>query len=333
MQQGALAQPTAFAHPQQAGRYAGLGLVKGLLGTQQIPDPPPVSSKDESDFKLLTNEQKQAYSWQYHGYPALSKQMASGHDFFVLRRFSPLQVRCLLHLQNEIATLDRKLQAWDEYMMKKPLGLEKADSGSLSEDPCQVRTLIIQRSVPLLQQYNDLVASFSNIRSRPTATKRQCRNLRHWFGTYPDAIQPDEQHHLDQDGNMLQGDLFPIVARPKAPLAMLIDRTRCLRFLFRTGKRSDHVDTPLARYWSAKALETFTTVIILIVGLGMLFGPVWWLNNVNEHDRQLAIVTGFSVLFVIWSWFAAGNRPFEILAASAAYTAVLMIYRQIASGP
>lgn len=64
----------------------------------------------------------------------------------------------------------------------------------------------------------------------------------------------------------------------------------------------------------------------------MTFGSIWWLNFVNDNVHRLAIITASATLFTTWAWLAAGNRPFEILAAFAAYMAVLMIYRQLASG-
>lgn len=112
---------------------------------------------------------------------------------------------------------------------------------------------------------------------------------------------------------------------------LLLERIPWLRMAFWTRKRSNQDNDPMARYWSDTGLEIFTTVVQLIIGVGMLYGPVWWLNNVSDHVKQLTIITGFASAFVVWSWAAAGNRPFEILAAFAAYMAVLMIYRQLSS--
>ncbi|KAK3673065.1 hypothetical protein LTR78_007176 [Recurvomyces mirabilis] len=102
---------------------------------------------------------------------------------------------------------------------------------------------------------------------------------------------------------------------------MLLERIQWLRMRFWTNKRKNKDNDALTRYWSDTGLEIFTTVMQLAIGVGMLFAP--------DHEKQLAIITGFSVSSVIWCWAAAGNRPFEILAAFAAYMAVLMIYRQL----
>ncbi|TKA72458.1 hypothetical protein B0A55_06891 [Friedmanniomyces simplex] len=285
--------------------------------------PPPTSAAHMQAFDQLSDLEKDVdYAWQYHGYPALSKWMASANDFFILRRFSPLQARCLLYLQNEIAAIHRGLDDWDQYAQKRPKGT--GQSGSFSNDPFTKRTTLLKQAIPLLQQYNDLVNSFSQLKAKQTADDRQCQNIENWFETYPNAIDPDEQHFRDQ-----QGDLFPLLATPKSPLITLLQRLRLLRFRFTLSKRPDRIDSPYTRYTSEHGMETAISIITLVVGLGMLFASVWWLNFVEENKHRLGIITGSVSLFTVWSWLAAGNKPFEILAAVAGYTAVLMIYRQL----
>lgn len=123
--------------------------------------------------------------------------------------------------------------------------------------------------------------------------------------------------------------MFVVVTKSKTPLALVVEKFAWLRSVFKTGKRSDHDDSELAAYASDGAIDTATTAVIMLIGFGLLFGPVWWLNSVARHSSQLGIVTAFSGGFTLWMWLAAGNRPFEILASTAAYTAVLMIYRQL----
>lgn len=83
--------------------------------------------------------------------------MASANDFLVLRRFSPLQVRCLLYLQNEIATKDQELQDWDKFARCQKPG--EGSSGWIQVDPDTFptknpRQRIILQTIPLLQQYS-----------------------------------------------------------------------------------------------------------------------------------------------------------------------------------
>jgi hypothetical protein len=82
--------------------------------------------------------------------------MASANDFFVLRRFSPLQVRCLLYLQHQIAMKDQQLRELDKKATSQPLG--NGNSGYIDEDPIALgdnpRPRLLLEVIPLLQQYS-----------------------------------------------------------------------------------------------------------------------------------------------------------------------------------
>ncbi|KAK5118099.1 hypothetical protein LTR62_004145 [Meristemomyces frigidus] len=276
-------------------------------------------------YDRLSPDEKQEVPWQYFSYPSYARHLASHHDFFLLRRFAPTQVRCLLYLQACIGRMESQLKDWDEFAEKQPKSY--GNSGSILDDDFPERTKIIEQLVPLVQKYDDLIISFAQIRARPTAQKHHFDNIDNWFETYPESISNkerfDEGHH---------GDLFPVVPIPKPPVSRLLERIGALKWLSTTSPRSDHDQEGLAHYWSDTAIATMSTFIVIFFGLGLLFGPIWWLNYVDHHWKQLLIVTGFSTLFTICLWASTGNRPFDILAAVAAYTAVLMIYRQL-NGP
>jgi hypothetical protein len=289
-------------------------------------------------------EAKSNVAWQYHGYPALSKWMASSNDFFLLRRFSPLQVRCLLYLQNQIAVKSKQLDEWDTFAMcQEP---ERGNSGRIDDDPETLpgnpRPRILREILPLLKDYSEfpqdlpippkltaeadeLVASYSKLKAMQTATPRQTGNIDNWFKSYgEDAIDPEEQHHKDH-----QGDLITMISKPQYPLIALLHSSRIIRRMFKLKIRSDRVASDSTTYTSTRGLEVLAAMLSLTVGLSMTFASIWWLNFVDDKVFRLAIITASGTLMCLITWAAAGNRPFEILAAFAAYMAVLMIYQQI----
>ena len=138
--------------------------------------------------------------------------------------------------------------------------------------------------------------------------------MRNWFAHYPGAIAGEEQFF---EGN--EGDLVSLLTKRRSPFVSFLTSFKPVRARFRLSKRSDRVDLPEVIYASATGLETFATVSILIAGLVLCFGSIWWLNFVVNNVYRLAIITTSASLFTIWAWIAAGNRPFEILAAFAAY--------------
>jgi uncharacterized membrane protein len=82
-------------------------------------------------------------------------------------------------------------------------------------------------------------------------------------------------------------------------------------------------------YSSDQAFEQFTTLGIIFLGLIMLLAPMWWLECVSDSKARLRIITGFVVVFILAMTTATINRPFEVVAATAAYAAVLMVFMQI----
>lgn len=76
-------------------------------------------------------------------------------------------------------------------------------------------------------------------------------------------------------------------------------------------------------------LDVFASILVVLVGLCFLFAPMWWLAFVSNQVYRLAIITVGVTVFAVWLGVAAGPRPFEVLAGSAAYSAVLMVYLQV----
>jgi hypothetical protein len=179
----------------------------------------------------------------------------------------------------------------------------------------------------LTPEADELVASFSKLKAMQTATPRQTGNIANWFESYGgDAIDPEEQHYKNH-----QGDLVTMISKPQYPLIALLYRSRFIRRMFKLKLRSDRVDSNSTTYISTRGLEVLAAMLSLTVGLSMTFASIWWLNFVDDTIIRLAIITASGTLMSLITWAAAGNRPFEILAAFAAYMAVLMIYQQIGS--
>jgi hypothetical protein len=89
------------------------------------------------------------------------------------------------------------------------------------------------------------------------------------------------------------------------------------------------VDSKSTVYSSDEKFERFTTRSIIIIGLIALLTPMWWLEFVSASKARLGIITSFICAFIFVMSVATHNRPFEVVAATAAYAAVLMVFMQI----
>jgi hypothetical protein len=123
-----------------------------------------------------------------------------------------------------------------------------------------------------------------------------------------------------------------INARSRPPLGRWIEACQSLHLwkLFRAKTVPGvHVDSETTVYSSDKAFERFTTSSIIAAGLAMLLAPLWWLDHVSASSTRLGIITGFMVVFASVMGISTTNRPFEVVATTAAYAAVLMVFMQI----
>ena len=90
-------------------------------------------------------------------------------------------------------------------------------------------------------------------------------------------------------------------------------------------------DEGTTKWHKEKRVERFSSTIIALVGLCMIIGPLWILEFVHHSVFRLAIISGFVVVFFVVVGVATTARIFEVLAAAAAYAAVLMVFMQLSA--
>lgn len=79
--------------------------------------------------------------------------------------------------------------------------------------------------------------------------------------------------------------------------------------------------------------DKIITCVTILAGLCMLIGPLWWLQQLSAHQpnlkARLGVITGLLVVFTVLLSISTAAKPFEVLAATAAYAAVLMVFMQL----
>jgi hypothetical protein len=127
-------------------------------------------------------------------------------------------------------------------------------------------------------------------------------------------------------------DLISINSRSRAPLGQWLEACRKLHLwrIFRAKDVPDlHIKSAATVYSSNQTFDSLTTTSIIFMGLAMLLAPLWWLEYVSSSEARLKIITGFICVFIVVMSTATVNRPFEVVASTAAYAAVLMVFMQI----
>lgn len=254
--------------------------------------------------------------------------MASGHEFLILRRFGEQNVLVLLHLQNQISVLDKRLKENDQ-LFEQHLNVLNQRRDCLTIPTGQTNTYMTNRNSILDQmqalqhKYNKYLLTYAQVRRLPPAHKSHLESLRNWHHNYQHAIDIAERYDLDHDY-----DLVCVTHQPNSLLVNVVEKLPFLQWLFRKKRRPGHTFDVESRAWSHKKMHALSEVLTLASGLGMLLEPMWLLSRTSSLDSKLAIISGFAAAFVMLLMIISGGRPLEVLAATAAYSAVLVVFIQ-----
>jgi hypothetical protein len=83
-------------------------------------------------------------------------------------------------------------------------------------------------------------------------------------------------------------------------------------------------DASHASYYSDKRIDHFASGVIIAIGTCLLIIPLWILQALDTLKIKLAVITVFIFVFLLILSISMVSKPFEALAATAAY--VLLLY-------
>ncbi|KAK7932555.1 hypothetical protein PG985_003267 [Apiospora marii] len=288
--------------------------------------------------------------------------MASDSDFFAVRRFDRLHSRAILNLQDQLVEIEENLDELDAIYSSKgtkvrggipPEVIElssleqgrqaiEADSSDISplrdinngtiRDDMPQRASLISEMIPKIAEYDKLLLDYAAVRSLGSAPNRNVKNLDAWFKNNRGAIMESETNFIQHTGELIA------VSQPKSTLRQwfelrIVYGTRSCFSLFRRTRRTkmsrrDQEDTYV---FSNESLDAFSTIATFAVALAMLVAPLWVLQSLQALHLKLVVITGFVVLCLLFLTFATLGRPFERLATTAGYSAVLVVFLQFGS--
>ncbi|MCJ1432761.1 hypothetical protein MMC27_002118 [Xylographa pallens] len=255
------------------------------------------------------------------GYPAFSEWMASDNDLFVVRKFGVLSARVALMLQDRISRLSADLDIEDKQCRDQFL-----HNGDFRGDESAHRQELLEAIAVNLERYNQFILNHAQMKARPDATKHQVNNVKAWLFNNEHAIREDEASFIEAEG-----DLVPVVPKIKVPLRRLIERSDFMHLLRVNKSNGPRSKTTI--YTDDTRVDKVVTFTVMSTGLGMLIGPLWWLQQITADESnlqsRLGIITGFIVCFAGILSIVTVAKPFDVLAATAAYSAVLMVFMQL----
>lgn len=289
----------------------------------------------------------QSKPWKEIGYRGFSAFLASDNEFLIFRRFGSLNTRLLLYSQDKIAVLEEALEALEANHARE--GAIDIHNGSFRQEALPERKRLLEELNTEVRQYSkcgdrygcslllthpdELLLLYSALRSHPSVPKRSVESVSNWLYNAQNAILDKEVSYIGK-----KSDLVQLVPMSKTPLRQLLEKWAWFRRANLWKKTPPDLPAYTSAYpgtvhYSSDArIDRFIGVTVTLLGLAMLIAPLWTLAYTGTKYKRMSIITGFIVLFLGLLAFTTVAKPFESLAAAAAYSAILVVFLQIGSG-
>lgn len=280
------------------------------------------------ESNTLSQEDLDRKPWKYIGYKGFSRYVSCSDDFLALRRYDRLHCRVLLTLQDRVAELEEELDLLDNSVSRK--SSPDIDNGTIRRDHGR-RKELLQEISKALKDYDDMLCRYLTLKSKPRAPKAFVKNMMTWLDNNNGPIHPKEVEFLKSN------DLITVSKTQKSALRYLFEQWVLCPTMGIFGWLADkpHANEPQhdpsTVYGSDEPVDAIASGGVFIVGAIMLIIPLWILAIVEDMFRRLAIITAFIALLLMVLTSATLAKPFEILATTAGYSAVLVVFLQIGS--
>ncbi|OTA63160.1 hypothetical protein K449DRAFT_37642 [Hypoxylon sp. EC38] len=319
------------------------------------------------DSSEPTEQEVDKYSWKYIGYKDFTSYVAADPDFFAVRRFGRLHTRAILTLQGHLTQLEERLDEMDKRFSLKttkiigssppviieatttdksspnrdayvsadnePSGARDINNGTIRDDIPE-RAELISKITAKLVEYDNMLLNHCSLRNLAAAPKRNVKNIESWFLRNNGAIMEEERRFIKHHDDLVSGN------KEKSSLReffenQIILRTTALLGLFKRQMPPSMSprDQKEVYHFSDQIIDTFGSVAVFIAAILMLIVPLWILQAMEDIRWKLAIITIFVVTCLLFLTLATLGRPFERLAATAGYSAVLVVFLQLGSEP
>ncbi|OTA98109.1 hypothetical protein M426DRAFT_17752 [Hypoxylon sp. CI-4A] len=280
--------------------------------------------------------------WAYRGYKDFTSYVAADPDFFAL-----VELEEKLDAMDELFSLKTtkivgcnppvvvninsiaKGKATDAGVDREVLDARDINNGTIRDDMPE-RAELVAKITAKLAEYDQLLLNHCSLRNMRVAPTRNVENIRRWLASNRGAIMEDETLFINHHDDLVSGSVEKSALRGFFEDQVVL-RTKTFLGLFRTPpppslSPRDRDDT---YHFSDQAVDTFASIAVFITALVMLIAPLWILQAVENNRTKLAVITFFVVICLLFLSFATLGRPFERLAATAGYSAVLVVFLQL----
>ncbi|KAF1978006.1 hypothetical protein BU23DRAFT_654222 [Bimuria novae-zelandiae CBS 107.79] len=268
------------------------------------------------------------------GYPRLATFMEGNDSFMIFRRFGYLQTRLLLEKEARLAQLERNLDEMDwEYHDNDPNQLRRADPLS---DAWEIRREFLEAAETQFRQYADLMTTVQQLRCFESPTERDYKALRRFHYTAKPLLDSETDAIRNRE------DLVALrLAKEPDWLEGWIERSQrdvaWTSFVGQEVHQCDEVpklepnapatDISGSRITNlATAIVAFLSAILLVLPVLICYILVSNVGGSKGYFGCIGILFLFTMIFACSMSFYSKAKRHEVLAATAAYCAVIVVF-------
>ncbi|KAK3635609.1 hypothetical protein LTR56_014649 [Elasticomyces elasticus] len=263
------------------------------------------------------------------GYPAVASFISSDPDSesFVFRKFNTLTARKLLHAQAELLDLEHRLAefdaqaaaGYDHELHLSAREWERLTANAKVRSQEKDRMELMDEIEVKLEKYHQALLLQEQVARLERPPRRVLRAYREALlgrpGEYP-KLGGRAEHMLDDEEDLVM--LSPPLHND------ILSRFLRRYWLFGTKPATDHASR--TRYFEEQSLIWLVNVCSTAIAATLLIGSILALYFVTSPDARLGIVLGFIVLFAVGLSVSTSASRDAVFAATAAYSAVLIVY-------
>jgi len=284
------------------------------------------------------------------GYAEFSAYIASDSDLQIFRSFKDLTSRNLLMLQSELLSLEARLRSIDqeeyqsiveaklncddEELIKLRLGIEHwetfveeasqsdANQSKTQREIRQVRKMnLVQELRRTLPLYQDALLRQSQVSALQRPSRRAKKAFSQWFRSKL-PLRGHGEHILDSGSH----------GRDLVALAPTVSSDRLSTYLqdtlgsFFKEERGTPRSWQNIHYFQVEAVERLVTTITVFLSSFILLAAIIAMYFASSQDLKLGLLVMFVFVFTALVAWLTNARKAELVAATAAYTAVLVVY-------
>lgn len=266
------------------------------------------------------------------GYPRLAAFLDSDDNFMIYRRFGYLQSRLLLEKQEHLRQLEEELENLDEEdreaESRNLITMENYDTEQYKQ-----RRELMQRIGCQFREYASLLQAAQALTHCNRPSFSEYKSVENFINNrHP--LYPSEEGFIYRKEDL-------VILRPGREHAWVdcwvekflrFSRCRMIQDLFRSKETKQKTDG-IENYYTRDRIDRFVIAIIVFMILTLLIVPIYLLYHLTKgagSSRSHATCIGVLLIFTLsfsacLSLFTRAKRH-EILAAAAAYCAVLVVF-------